>query len=266
VEVFFYFLIKNIMENYELEQSNFNLPHDVIQLPSKGIFYKSKKKSIKVGYLTAQDENLLANFDPKVSLNESIVLPLLQRKIYEKDIKAEELTDGDVESILLFLRNTSFGPEYTISVRDPKTDNNFSTTILLDELNYTKPKVQPNENGTYSLTLPMSKAQIEIKMMTLGDRVNLEKDIRNYPANLIAPVVTMRLSKQIISVNGKTDRGDIEIFIESMPIADSKFIRRFSLENEPKLDLRKEVIAPSGEKAMVDIAFGVEFFRPFISI
>jgi hypothetical protein len=163
------------MENYELEQSNFNLPHDVIQLPSKGIFYKSKKKSIKVGYLTAQDENLLANFDPKVSLNESIVLPLLQRKIYEKDIKAEELTDGDVEAILLFLRNTSFGPEYTIGVKDPVTEKTFSASIMLDELNYNKPNTQPNENGIYNLTLPMSKSQVEIKMMTLGDRVNLER-------------------------------------------------------------------------------------------
>ena len=38
---------------------NFNLPHDVVQLPSGGIFYKSKKKSLKVGYLTATDENAL---------------------------------------------------------------------------------------------------------------------------------------------------------------------------------------------------------------
>lgn len=37
----------------------FNLPHDVVTLPTGGIFYKSKKKSIKVGYLTANDENIL---------------------------------------------------------------------------------------------------------------------------------------------------------------------------------------------------------------
>jgi len=34
-------------------QQNFSLPHDVVKLPSGGLFYKSKKKSIKVGYLTA---------------------------------------------------------------------------------------------------------------------------------------------------------------------------------------------------------------------
>ena len=29
---------------------NFNLPHDVVKLPSQGIFYKSKKSAVKVGY------------------------------------------------------------------------------------------------------------------------------------------------------------------------------------------------------------------------
>ena len=38
---------------------NFNLPHDVVPLPSGGIFYKNKKKSVKVGYLTANDENII---------------------------------------------------------------------------------------------------------------------------------------------------------------------------------------------------------------
>ena len=46
---------------YEHGQANFDLPHDLVQLPSGGVFYKSKKKAIKVGYLTANDENLLVN-------------------------------------------------------------------------------------------------------------------------------------------------------------------------------------------------------------
>lgn len=252
--------------NNNYEQMNFNLPHDVIQLPSGGVFYKSKKKSIKVGYLTAQDENLLANFDPKLSVNESIVLPLLRRKIYEKDLRAEELTDGDVEAILLFLRNTSFGPEYTVGVKDPITDQQFTASIMLDELNIRKTKQTPNEDGLFTINLPMSKSEVVVKMMNLGDRVSLEQEVRNYPIQSASPVVTSRLNKQIVSLNGDTDRIKIATFIDTMPIADSKFIRRFIFDNEPKLDLTKEVIAPSGERVMVDITFGVEFFRPFLSI
>ena len=50
---------------YTAGQQDFNLPHDVIQLPSGGIFYKSKKKTVKVGYLTAIDENIIAEADFK---------------------------------------------------------------------------------------------------------------------------------------------------------------------------------------------------------
>ena len=88
-------------------QENFTLPHDVVQLPSQGVFYKNKKKAIKVGYLTASDENILMG-----GAND-LTMALLRAKIYEPDIKVEDLIEGDVEAILIFLRNTAFGPEMT---------------------------------------------------------------------------------------------------------------------------------------------------------
>jgi len=60
-------------------QQNFNLPHDVVKLPSKGIFYKPKKDSLKVGYLTANDENLLMSQN---SGGDSIITTLLRNKIF----------------------------------------------------------------------------------------------------------------------------------------------------------------------------------------
>ena len=47
---------------------------------------------------------------------------------------------------------------------------------------------------------------------------------------------------------------------------DSKYIRTFMKDNIPSLDLRRTVIAPSGEKVPVIVDFGVEFFRPFYGI
>jgi hypothetical protein len=44
---------------------------------------------------------------------------------------------------------------------------------------------------------------------------------------------------------------------------DSKYIRKFLKDNEPSLDLKRSVIAPSGELVSFEIAFGVDFFRPF---
>ena len=146
----------------EYGQMNFNLPHDIVPLPSGGIFYPSKKKSIKVGYLTAADENVLVNFDGNKSIKESIVLPLLKNKVYEPDLRPEDLLDGDIEAILIFLRNTSFGPEYKVNLIDPQTQKTFTGSIILDELNIKKPDVKPEEDGSFSTTLPKSNVSINI--------------------------------------------------------------------------------------------------------
>ena len=97
----------------------------------------------------------------------------------------------------------------------------------------------------------------------MRDAIDIERIVSEYPAGRMAPLATLRLSKMIVDIDGNSDRGDINKFVENMPIMDSKYIKNFMLKNEPKLDLIKEVIAPSGERVMVNIAFGVEFFRPF---
>ena len=105
-----------------------------------------------------------------------------------------------------------------------------------------------------------------MKVLSLRDKLEIDQLIESYPSERTAPVVTTRLNKHIVEIDGDQDRNKISTFIEKMPIGDSKFIRRFMLDNEPRLDLKKEVTAPSGEKVMIDITFGVEFFRPFLSI
>ena len=251
---------------YTVGHGNLNLPHDVITLPTQGVFYKSKKKSVKVGYLTAVDENILSDYDGTRNVTESIILPLLRNKLYEREVRPEELLDGDVEAILLFLRNTAFGPEYKLTVTDPSTDQRFTATVQLDELNFKKTEVQPDENGLFNVTLPVSKKKVSLKLLSLQDTLEIDRILKSYPSDRTAPSITTKLNKHIVTLDGDGDRVKISTFIETMPIADSKFIRRFLVDNEPRLDLRKEVIAPSGERVMVNIAFGVEFFRPFFAI
>ena len=242
-------------------QMNFNLPHDIVTLPSGGVFYKSKKKSLKVGYLTAADENVLLNTNQ--GNRESVVLTLLRNKLYETEIRPDELLTGDVEAILIFLRNTAFGPDYEVTLIDPQTNKKFNYTITLDELNIRQPEHKPNDEGLFVVKLPKSGSEVKLKPLSLADSLEIEKMVDTYPSNRVAPKVTWKLNKQIVSLGGETDKGQIAKQIESLPIMDSKFIRTFLNENEPRLDLQKEVTAPSGEKVIVDITFGVEFFRPF---
>jgi hypothetical protein len=187
---------------------------------------------------------------------------LLRSKIYEPDLRIEDLLEGDVESILIFLRNTAFGPEMEMNLIDPMTKKPFKGTVRLDELEIVKGQL-PSEDGTFITTLPKSQTTVKLKPMTYGEILEVQKMAESYPQGRTAPKVTWRLNKQIVEINGVTDRSEISKFIDQMPIADSKYIRKFMDENEPKLDLTRTVMAPSGEKLTVNVGFGVDFFRPF---
>jgi hypothetical protein len=240
----------------EYGQNNLTLPHDVVPLPSQGVFYKNKKKSLKVGYLTASDENILMGGGLDLTSN------LLRAKIYEPDVKIEDLLEGDVEAILVFLRNTSFGPEMNVTATDPKTGKPFSTQVMLDEMNITKGE-QPQDDGTFLTSLPKSGVTVKLRPLTYGEIMELRKFEENYPKGRVVPSVTWRLGREIVELDGETDKGKIAKSLEIMPIMDSKFIRRFLDQNEPRLEMKREVTTPSGEKLTVNVGFGVEFFRPF---
>jgi hypothetical protein len=241
-------------------QMDFNLPHDVVKLPSKGLFYKPKKESLKVGYLTASDENLLMS--PSI-VTDGIINTLLRKKIYEPGFDINQLLDVDAKVILIFLRNTSFGPEYKLNVEDPKTGKQFEASIMLDRMSIIQSKEKPNDDGTFTLTLPFSKNTVKVKFLSLYDTIEIDRILDSYPSGRVTPTVTTRLNRMVVELNGSPDRNDISTFCENMPIGDSKHIRNFLRDNEPRLDLKKEIVAPSGEKVTVSLAFGVEFFRPF---
>jgi hypothetical protein len=237
----------------------FNLPHDVVKLPTQGIFYKSKKTSVKVGYLTANDENYLMTNNNK----ESIVMTLLRNKIYEHELRPDELVESDVEAILLFMRNSSFGPEYTVNLIDPKTSKMFEHTEVVDVIKMKEVNEKPDNEGYFNTTLPKSGAEVKLKPITFYESIELENLMEKYPKGITAPLITQRLNKEIISVNGNDDKGVISEFINNLPIMDSKYIRKYLKENVPQLDLKRQVIAPSGELVTFNVSFGVDFFRPF---
>lgn len=246
-------------ESRKYGSEGITLPHDVVPLPSKGVFYKNKKKSVKVGYLTASDENIL------MSGGEDITINLLRAKIYEPEIKVEDLLEGDIEAILIFLRNSSFGPELNVNLIDPSTKKTFETSVRIDELNIIKGQ-DPDQSGVFTTSLPVSDSQIKLKPLTYGEILEIQKQVSSYPKGMVVPKVTWRLQKEILEVDGITDKGEIAKFIEQMPIADSKYIRKFMDENEPRLDMKRIVTAPSGEKLTINVGFGVEFFRPFFGL
>lgn len=251
------------MENNELRIDP-TIQYDVVELPSRGILYPNGTKSVKVAYLTAADENILAS--PNLVATGNVIDELLKRKVLTRDIPIDEMLTQDKQAILIFLRNTAFGSELKLTLTDPKTQERFDHTIDLSELTYKEFNLTPDENGEYQYFMEKSKKKVTFKFLNEKEEREID-DIRDSWNGLgSAPVVTKRLEKLIKSVEGNKDPMNIRNFIETLPILDSQNFRKFVVKNKPGVDLTQTVIAPSGEKVTFNIDFGVEFFRPFYGL
>lgn len=250
------------MEEYKIDPT---MAFDVVELPSKGIYYANKKKSIRVAFLTGIDENILSS--PNLAASGNVINELLRRKILDRDITLEDIVEEDRQAILIFLRNTAFGTEYEIKgLVDPKTKELFDTKIDLSILKVKDFKLIEDPNGEYPYFMEKSNLQVTFKFLTRVQEEEVEKIKESWNGIGIAPIMTKPLEMMIKSVNGNRDIMEIHHFIERVPILDSQNFRKFIKENKPGLDLSQQVITPSGENIQVYIGFGVEFFRPFYGI
>tara|TARA_R100000988_G_C3981298_1_gene157133 strand:+ start:495 stop:1253 length:759 start_codon:yes stop_codon:yes gene_type:complete len=240
------------------------LPYDMVSLPSQGVFYKSKKKSVKVTYLNASDENLLAT--PSLQANGELINMLLSRKILDKDINVMDMPECDKEAVLVFLRNTAFGSDYTVTLTDPKTKESFETTIDLSVLKTNEVGVELDNNNEFDHYLEVSKKKVKLSFLTPQHERTLKQIDEQNKNAAVNTYMTKQLEMLIKEIDGVRDPMTIAQFIQTMPIRDSQNIRKVIRENSPSLDLTIPVLTPSNEEINARITFGVEFFRPFYGI
>jgi hypothetical protein len=240
------------------------IAYDVVELPSRGIHYQSKKKSLRVAYLTAADENILSSSN--LVANNMVTDELLKRKILDRDFSIEEMVDEDKQAILIFLRNTAFGSEYKFYLVDPKTGNEFTTDIDLSEIKIKDFNLVSDPNGEFTYHMRKSNVNITFKFLNQTQFKELDEIEKSWNGEGVPPIATKRLEMMIKSVEGNRDIMNIHNFIQRLPIKDSQDFKKFVRDNTPGLDLKKTVKSPSGESLQVEVGFGVEFFRPFYGL
>jgi hypothetical protein len=249
------------MEEFRVDPT---IAYDVVELPSRGIHYQTGKKSLRVAYLTASDENILSA--QNLIATNTVIDELLKRKILDKDFSIDELVDEDKQAVLIFLRNTAFGSEYNIHLTDPKTDKEFSATLDLSEVSFKDFTLEPDSMGEFGYTMGKTNVDITFKFLSKKQQKEIDEIEKSWNGNGVAPIVTKQLEMMIKSVAGNRDMMNIRNFIEKLPIKDSQDFRKFIKEHKPSLNLSKNVKTPSGDEIQVEIGFGVEFFRPFYGL
>ena len=76
-------------------------------------------------------------------------------------------------------------------------------------------------------------------------------------------LVTSRLEKSIVSVNGISDRQKIVYFIRRMPASDSRALRRYIEENEPGIEMKSWTRCEHCEEdQLASMPIGASFFWP----
>ena len=100
---------------------------------------------------------------------------MLKHKVLDKNIDIDSLCNGDVDAITLFLRATSYGPEFPIIVRDPETGTEIESVVDLSELKTKEFTLVGDENGYFDFELPVSKDMVKFRFLTRKDEKILNK-------------------------------------------------------------------------------------------
>jgi hypothetical protein len=244
-------------------QTQFEIPFDVIELPSKGLLYPGKNNTCKVQYLTAADENVLTS--PNLIKNGKVIDVLLERKIKDFPIPVGDMLIGDRNAVMVWLRATGYGEIYSVKLTDPNSIEEFDYDVDLTTLKSKPLGAEPDENGYFDFELPKSKKKIKFKLLTVNDEKSIVKktEARNKAVkSQISNTLTYRLETQIVSIDGNTDKSFISQFIQVMPAYDSLKFREYSDSIEPGIDMRVDVEGPSGEVFPSIVPVGLDFFWP----
>ncbi len=242
----------------------FAVQTDVVQLPSKGVFYKSGKSEITYEYMTAKDEDILSN--PNYINTGTAFDKLLERKIKDRDITVDELLVGDKNAILMALRINGYGADYEAEITDPDDGSKFNAVIDLEQIqNHKIIESKPNDNLEFEILLPMSKKTVTFRLLSSKEEDTITKKLQSFSKNFggIAGVVTERLKAQIMSVNGERNKIYISNFVDSMPAGDSSKLRKFVDEVTPNLDMTYDFHNPStGNRFRTYVPIRTSFFYP----
>ena len=249
----------------QLSQPQYNSPFDVIPLPSEGKIYRNKKSGVKVAYMTTGDENILTS--PNLLQSGEFLEILINRKLLDAEIRYKDLHVGDRNAIMLWLRATSYGEQYPVTLFDEEGDP-FETIIDLTTLKVKKLGAEPDAEGYFDFMLPLSKVDLKFKLLTVGDLDEIEQliDVDKQNESIVNNLSVYTLERQIISVNGDRNPSIIRELAQNLRIPDAEALRDYIESIESGVDLELEVRTPRGGSVKTFLPLNVKFFWPKLSL
>ena len=254
-----------------MSEQKYAFPTEVLALPSKGLLYPKdhplSSGTIDVKYMTAKEEDILTSSN---LIEKGLVIDrLLESVIANPKVKLDDLLIGDKNALMLGTRVLGYGKEYVVEIEDPDTTLKVEFKVDLTTLESKKidEKIFKSGENKFSFTLPNSKKELEYKLLTHQDEKAIDNTLKQYQkitkVTGVSSELTTRLKAQIISVDGKTDRKEIDDFVDNQFLAlDTKAFRKHVAAMTPDIIFETEYESQIGELHTVTIPIGVGFFWP----
>jgi len=253
------------MEEQKVTQQTY--PSEVIDLPSKGVFYPEnsplRSGQIEIYYMTAKHEDILTSSN---LIQKGIVLDkLLDNLIATKGVKSSDLLVGDLNAVMVAARILGYGKDYPITVNCPSCGQTIEQIADLTELaTINEPSV--TDVPQFTIVLPVSKSEVTLKFLTRSDELAIEKEVQSLKkaSGEISGEGTARLRRIIKAVNGDESPSAIWKFVESLLVRDARYLRDQYREKMPDVDFDIDIECSCGNISdkKVRLPIGTDFFWP----
>tara|TARA_B100001094_G_scaffold190374_1_gene184371 strand:- start:5933 stop:6802 length:870 start_codon:yes stop_codon:yes gene_type:complete len=249
-------------------------PTEMINLPSAGKFYPPghplhNSSNIEIKYMTAKEEDILTS---RSLVKAGVAIDrVLENLIVDKSININSLLVGDKNALIIAARVTGYGNIYETKVTCPSCQEQNEYAFDLDDGIVSDPSsaledynATLTDRNTFLLETPMTKAQVEVRLLTGEDEMMLfKKAQRNAKKKLNDSTLTDQFRAFIVSVNGSDDVMTVASFVNAMPARDSRFLRTFYAAASPNIDLTQTFECSScGYSADMEVPLTIDFFWP----
>jgi len=246
------------------------IPSELVPLPSAGKVYPVNSSMhnievVEIKAMTTKEEDILTS---RALLKKGTVISeLIKSCLSDKSINSLDLLSGDRNALMVAIRITGYGHEYSAELECPSCNNKSQHMFNLAELPIKRLEIEPCIPGhnLFEFTLPLSKKNIRFKFMTGRD----EEEILQYAEKqkklgLGAETnVTTSLLYSIVSIDGIEDRSKIANFVKHMSTRDSFALREYVKNNEPGISMRQDTTCNlCGHTEEVGMPLGANFLWP----
>tara|TARA_R110002049_G_scaffold85164_1_gene216678 strand:- start:10088 stop:10726 length:639 start_codon:yes stop_codon:yes gene_type:complete len=208
--------------------------------------------------MTAKEEDILTN---QSYISNGTVLDRLLKALIVSKVDYNDLIVGDKNALLIAARILGYGNDYVITYKGEEVKIDLS---IIDNKKITNKDFESGKNE-FPFTLPKSGTVITFKLLTHGDEMKIEKEIKGLkkinPNG--SPELSTRLKYMIVSVDGSSEKKDVREYVDNYFLAqDSRALRNYIKDFQPDVNLKVPVETIQGGEEDIQVPIGLTFFWP----